>query len=482
MTLINQDNIPTNVSLDADLCVIGGGVTGLSIALEYARQHPAKKVIVLESGFEEPGPAQEAAGGIITGNDVYALQATRFRAYGGTQWVWGGNSRLFDPIDFEKRDWVSESGWPISYEDYAKYIKKGTELMSIDDLDWSNEHPKLIHHKLIDSEIFEHCHFKLSPQIMSPHEVDKGHYGLAHAEAIEAQENLHIYLDQTVIKLGFNAEKNRIRQVTTRTLDNRQNTIQADAFVLAAGALENGRLMKYWFAQEDAPTLPCNDALGRYFMEHPHRDIAYTYIAKRQVKKYRHYIGTRIGTAVHMSRFRVTDDAQRKHRLNNHTIVMQRQTEKYDPHVPFGQAFKAIVLSEQEPLASNRVELQTEKDIFGIPKLDLHWGMSDHDYDSMNFIAEAFPQFTGVNDLGRSRAILYKKGAKILGGHHHMGTTRMGDSPKNAVVDKNCKVFGMDNLFMAGGSVFSTSGSVNPTLNMVILGQRLVDHLSGEMA
>ncbi|HTS45304.1 MAG TPA: GMC family oxidoreductase, partial [Puia sp.] len=63
------------------------------------------------------------------------------------------------------------------------------------------------------------------------------------------------------------------------------------------------------------------------------------------------------------------------------------------------------------------------------------------------------------------------------GGWHHMGTTKMSDDPKDGVVDKNCKVHGIKNLYVAGSSCFATSGAANPTLTLIALTLRLSDHL-----
>ena len=65
----------------------------------------------------------------------------------------------------------------------------------------------------------------------------------------------------------------------------------------------------------------------------------------------------------------------------------------------------------------------------------------------------------------------------VRGGAHHMGTTRMHDDPTRGVVDRNCKVHGIDNLYVTGGSIFPTSGAANPTLTIVALTLRLADHL-----
>ena len=65
----------------------------------------------------------------------------------------------------------------------------------------------------------------------------------------------------------------------------------------------------------------------------------------------------------------------------------------------------------------------------------------------------------------------------VSDGAHHMGTTRMATSPEFGVVDSNCKVFGIEGLYVAGSSVFPTSGWANPTLTIVALAMRLADHL-----
>jgi choline dehydrogenase-like flavoprotein len=63
------------------------------------------------------------------------------------------------------------------------------------------------------------------------------------------------------------------------------------------------------------------------------------------------------------------------------------------------------------------------------------------------------------------------------GGYHHMGTTRMSDHAKTGIVNGNCQVFGVNNLYIAGSSVFATSGAANPTLTLVALALRLAEHL-----
>jgi choline dehydrogenase-like flavoprotein len=89
-----------------------------------------------------------------------------------------------------------------------------------------------------------------------------------------------------------------------------------------------------------------------------------------------------------------------------------------------------------------------------------------------------------IGRAGIGRARLVEQSANgwwtgTRGAWHQMGTTRMHSDPTQGVVDANCRVHGIDNLYMAGGSVFSTAGSANPTLTMVALAARLAEHLKG---
>ena len=66
---------------------------------------------------------------------------------------------------------------------------------------------------------------------------------------------------------------------------------------------------------------------------------------------------------------------------------------------------------------------------------------------------------------------------ELLDMKHPMGTTRMSGSPATGVVDSNCRVHGVSNLYVAGSSVFPTGGHANPTLLIIALAARLADHI-----
>jgi choline dehydrogenase-like flavoprotein len=142
-------------------------------------------------------------------------------------------------------------------------------------------------------------------------------------------------------------------------------------------------------------------------------------------------------------------------------------------------AFKIVLNFEHDPRASNRVELGDRRDRYGnrLPILYLEW--TDREQARLErlrrLIKEWFRQ-AGVGEL------LIKPGARPdLSAHHHAGTTRMGSTPEDGVVDPWGRLYGVDNLYAAGASVFRTVGFANPTLTIVAMSLRLAQHVDGEL-
>jgi len=139
---------------------------------------------------------------------------------------------------------------------------------------------------------------------------------------------------------------------------------------------------------------------------------------------------------------------------------------------------------EQWPVASNRVALSaTERDRFGMPRVELHWRQSAEDVRTARDSALALAEHLAERDLGRLRLDpwLLDLAPPVGGetaGHHHMGGTRMAASARTGVVDRDCRLFGQANLHVAGSSVFPTGGHANPTYTIVQLALRLADHLA----
>jgi choline dehydrogenase-like flavoprotein len=140
---------------------------------------------------------------------------------------------------------------------------------------------------------------------------------------------------------------------------------------------------------------------------------------------------------------------------------------------------------EQTPNRNSRVSLSEQTDALGLRQARLDWQLTEQDRRSLIANIEALGREFAATGIGRLRPLLADDGRwepMVGGGSHHMGTTRMSDDPKQGVVDRNGRVHGLDNLYIAGSSIFPTSGSANPTLNILALAYRLADHLERQPA
>jgi hypothetical protein len=137
--------------------------------------------------------------------------------------------------------------------------------------------------------------------------------------------------------------------------------------------------------------------------------------------------------------------------------------------------------SEQIPNPDSRVTSGAECDAFGSRRVVLDWRLTAEDKRSINDLHHLLGTEVGRTGFGRLRYDLSEDGSTwpddLLGNAHQMGTTRMHRDPKLGVVNENCRVHSMANLYVAGSSVFPTSGSANPTLTIVALALRLADHI-----
>ncbi|MPZ50704.1 MAG: hypothetical protein GEU75_15635 [Dehalococcoidia bacterium] len=138
---------------------------------------------------------------------------------------------------------------------------------------------------------------------------------------------------------------------------------------------------------------------------------------------------------------------------------------------------------EQAPEASNRVTLSDERDELGFRLPKLTWHLGEAEEQSLRRTVEIIGQEIRASGEASLEFKLSSEELRRLAhvSHHHIGTTRMHDDPKHGVVDASCRVHGIDNLYMAGSSVFPTSGGVTVTLSIMALALRLADHLKSRL-
>ncbi|MCU1424384.1 MAG: oxidoreductase [Microbacteriaceae bacterium] len=140
--------------------------------------------------------------------------------------------------------------------------------------------------------------------------------------------------------------------------------------------------------------------------------------------------------------------------------------------------------AEQIPNPDSRVTLNATTGVTGQPGLDIDFRYTQQDHDSVLATHEYLDQ--QLRESGRGRLVyldaederLAAVLAQATDGFHQIGTTRMSADEGDGVVDRDCRVHGVDNLFIASTSVFRTAGEANPTFLAVCLAVRLARHLA----
>ena len=527
--LIDLNDAAAPTRLESDVCVVGGGAAGVAVARKLASN--GHDVCVLEAGgvdFEQA--TQDLCCGENTGMEYYELEHSRLRFLGGTTNIWGGRSVPLDRIDFEKRDWIPHSGWPITLDTLEPYYRIAHDSLELGEYDYSREMWEKLQLKPIGFDPDEITHkfwrFDSKKERFSSDQIDD----------LLAAANVHIVLHANVVHIQAAGNARSVQHLVVRTLNGRELTVQAKHFVLACGAIENARILLLSDDIEKSGIGNSGDQVGRYFMEHPHGRIAHIE-TKDPAWFWAHHRKRFLASGLPLAPALVTPESlQRSRKILNSaaTFDLQRnpdlglgvgskvyrnmkhdlnatQTNRKMWHVYRGmldwlQKHLSMTLlrsvikvrrmdlylmarAEQAPNPDSRVKLSSEKDALGCRRGDLDWQLSELDKRTALELAHAVGREFERLGLGTLRTYPWLEdgtnawpvdptvGNHPIGGYHHMGTTRMSDSASTGVVDANCTVHGYDNLHIAGSSVFTTGGWANPTLTILALSHRLSDHL-----
>jgi choline dehydrogenase-like flavoprotein len=153
------------------------------------------------------------------------------------------------------------------------------------------------------------------------------------------------------------------------------------------------------------------------------------------------------------------------------------------------RAYQFSTRIEQSPNPNSRVTIGDEKDELGMPRANLHWELGELDKRSIRRIYQLIGQQMGIAGIARVKMMDFLMDENdnsfpdsTNGGWHHMGTTRMSNDPNKGVVNANCQVHGIDNLYVAGSACFATAGAPNPTLTLVSLSLRLSDYVKSKLS
>ncbi|HEV2670629.1 MAG TPA: GMC family oxidoreductase [Gemmatimonadales bacterium] len=506
---IDARTLPNGTVLEGDLCIVGAGAAGITIAREWigARQ----TVLLLEGGgLQYEAAMQDLYRGDIVGLPYFPLEAARLHLFGGTTGHWAGFCSTFDGIDFAARDWVPHSGWPLRREDLDPFYARAQPLLELGPYDyraafWQQQDPALVPLGLDPSAVWTKM-WQFSPPTR---------FGTTYRDAIFAAPNVRLYTHANVCTIEPNDAASAVQGLRVRDFAGKELRVRARHYVLACCSIQNARLLLV------SNVGNAHDLVGRFFMEHleiPSGRLALAPTAAPAGMKMYEWIP-------HVTKARgelaLAPAVQREQRVLNATVSLdpgapdevaqstfqavtpdvlaaQRDSEAAGSHEPSsppvpspprsGRFFHVMTRQEQAPNPSSRVTLSSDRDALGMPRARLDWQLTALDKQSFQRFYDVLGREFGRSGLGRVQVLDWVRTEDpawprtLSGGWHHMGTTRMHRDARSGVVDADCRVHGIANLSIAGASVFPTAGAVNPTLTLVALSLRLSDHLKRRLA
>ena len=516
---IEASEISRGATIHADVCVVGAGPAGLTLARELTSS--SREICVLESGgFEPELETQAIAQGGNVGLPYYPVDANRQRAFGGTLRLWAGWCRPLDEIDFEQRSWVPNSGWPMTRASLWPYYERAHEVLGLGPCDYDvsrwEKSLNVARIPLPETGLVTNLYHMAEPSYLARTSRD----------LLQTDANVRVLLHATVVEIEVDDSARSVTRLRVCRLGGNRFWVQAREYVLAAGGIENARLLLASNRQVGNGLGNENDLVGRYFMEHVHFPLGRIHLSNAESVAPSLYF--RPGAQV-IARLFLSRKIQERQGILNYNVMINPMHSGLGPRLarrlkrvalrldsaavrnPFmayltrrflGRAAAAAYRSglglgapcasrflslshtlEQAPNPASRITLGDERDALGIRRVQVDWETTPLDERTASraraILGEEFAH-AGIGvleyDPEEDETAWPPPPLQGLRGHH-MGTTRMHDDPRKGVVDANCRVHSLSNLYVAGSSVFPTSGAGTPTVTIVALAAKLADHL-----
>ena len=509
--IIDADQFTENVLMSSEFCVIGSGPAGLAVAMTLAAS--GRDVCMLEAGGLTPDVASARLSRVINAGELCVDPSLRRAfAFGGTSWIWSGWIRPFDRIDYEQREWIKDSGWPIDYDDVAPYLHRAAELLGLKYglVDASREHTEAKSQMIWDQPdgVLESGFFNVMR--------DVPRLGLMYQQHVETLPTLRLVLHAHALHVIPGFAHGLAKGVQVCNSSGKPFVVHAQNLILACGAIDNVRLLLETHDRAAGHGLPMPSSLGRYFMMRLHASGGFLHAPDRNAPYPDHYCHEK-GDVVR--RLFTTSAIQKRHQLHRYNVSFVTDTEADTAYrralmwpvmaasctrrrfIAATALAGAAVLTgcaqssdgwrmtlnhtaEQAPNPDSRIVLSRECDPHGARLAKVDWQTLPDDWRSMaassRLMARQIKSWRrGEVDLGGfdDRCNSGLPGIQQGSPGHYMGGTRMGRDVSTSVVDENCLVHGTQNVYIAGSSVFPTSGAGTPTLTLVAMALRLAKHL-----
>jgi choline dehydrogenase-like flavoprotein len=546
--------IPLGSTVTGGVCVIGSGAAGTTLALELAGR--GVDVILLEAGaLRRTRQYQATYEGEVESSELDResvhppLDSVRVRKLGGTTGAWGGRCAPLEPIDFERRDYVDDSGWPITRDALEPYYRRAGVYCETGEHEFTSTGAFSTPRPFLLQE--EHADITDTKLLRYSRPTD---FGATYRSRLEQSQLIRALYHACVLRLELDSSGQRIASAVVASWPGREFRVDARFFVIAGGGLETARLLLESARHRGRGIGAGHELVGRYYMTHLDGVVgSFRFRSEAPAAAYSYDV-TRDG--IYCRRLIcLTPETQRTNRLLNFSAVLympspddpshgdgllssfalakelMRRTKtgfksrrhamnrkeplSYSKHLanvarnpwelprftidwtrrrylssrklpsflmkPASGEYRLLFSAEQSPAYANRVELSDLWDAFGVPRLKVRWSVKEQDYRSILGSLDVVARNVRARGIGSVDApetvaeLKSEMGGGFLGGTHAMGTTRMSASPDKGVVDPECRVHGVDNLYVASSAVFPTGGFATPMLTIVALSIRIAD-------
>ncbi|MBE7731945.1 GMC oxidoreductase [Devosia faecipullorum] len=541
--IVDARQLAQDETISTDNCIVGGGAAGIALAIELAER--GFGVVLLEGGGLLPDPlTQQLYAGENLGLAREHLEETRSRYLGGSTNCWGGWCRPLDDIDFEDRPWIPDSGWPITKSVLAPSYAKSQQWLQLPEVgyglsEWAHSiasrHADLLP---LDGTGLQNVLSQLSPPTRFGMQYRAKLNALPNLKVFLFANATRIVTDDS----GANVESMEVATLNNKRfsvharyftlacggIENARlmlmsNQIQPAGVgnqhdVVGRYYMDHPRVKSHWLRLADArrfrslydatlhrihtgrgkvsrdieihlaPTFEMQRALHlsnsrTYFVARHSNDLTKSFLALKALQR-------AISGRSHFGypRSRVLRDVLSQIPtlvLNAPTTALTVADVRFNS-TRARQYYSIETVFEPVPNRDSRITLTGSRDALGLPRVAVDWRLTEQDHDNFTrqtrLVLDGLAQAGIIDPLNGTHEGEAAWPDDIVGCWHHMGTTRMSADPRKGVVDADCRVHGMSNLFIAGSSVFPTVGSDSPTITLVALALRLANKIAEEFS